>query len=406
MKLKLLGILILTTGLLFNGCAKVSESGSAAKKEQKTLTAPSAHVQELIDRHQLEVVDYEYTQKAVGIGTRNGAQALLIDARPNKKYVKATIPSSINIPDTQIEKYIGQLDKVAKDREIIVFCGGWKCEKSPIVAGYLKDQGYINVKLYQAGEPEWASKNYREVGIPVVKAAMEKDNALLMDARPRKKFIQETIPGAMYMYDKELANLEGRFPADTSTPIITFCGGYHCNKSHIVANRLKELGYTNVTVFAAGLPGWKKADLPTTANAKKAAAAPAASKEAVFVDGVKVGADEGTVDGKWYNSLIQTGNIPANTIPVDVRSSADFAAGHMKGAINIPAGNLSAAELSTKLPKDKVAIFVCGSGARAMEAYFKLKDGKQVVSKVMYFDANISCTADNSCTIEVNEPLG
>ncbi len=405
MKLKLIGILILATGLLFNGCAKMSESGATAKVEQKKLTAPSPHVQALIDKHQLEVVDYAYTKKAVGIGTRNGAQALLVDARPNKKYVKATIPSSISIPDTQIDKYIGQLDKVAKDKEIIVFCGGWKCEKSPIVAGYLKDQGYTNVKLYQAGEPQWASRSYREVGIPVVKSALDKDSALLMDARPRKKYIQETIPGAMYMYDKELAKLEGRFPADKSTPIITFCGGYHCNKSHIVANRLKELGYNNVTVFAAGLPGWKKADLPTTASAKKPKAAPTATK-ANFVDGVKLGADEGTVDGMWYNSLIQSNKIPANTVLIDVRGSADFAAGHMKGAINIPAGKLSAEELAAKLPKGKVSIFVCGSGARAMEAYFKLKDAKQDVSKVMYFDANIGCTSDNSCTIEVNEPLG
>ncbi len=406
MKMKLLWILILATGLLFNGCAKVSESGTAAKSAQKILTAPSPHVQKLIDTYKLEVVDYAYTFKAVGNGTRNGAQALLIDARPNKKYVKGTIPSSINIPDTQIEKFIGQLDKVAKNKEIIVFCGGWKCEKSPIVAGYLKDNGYTNVKLYQAGEPEWASKNYVEVGIPVVKAAMDKDSALIMDARPRVKYIKETIPGALFMYDKELERLAGRFPADKSTPIITFCGGYHCNKSHIVANRLIELGYENVMVFAAGLPGWKKADMPTTANAKKAVSTTVASPKTVFVDGVKVGVDEGTIDGEWFNTLIQSDKVPANISLIDVRSGVDFAAGHMKGSINIPAGNLSAADLAAKLAKDKVVIFVCGSGARAMEAYIKLKDGKQDVSKVMYFDANISCSKDNTCTIEVNEPLG
>ena len=59
-----------------------------------------------------------------------------------------------------------------------------------------------------------------------------------------------------------------------------------------------------------------------------------------------------------------------------------------------------------KLPKDKVAIFVCGSGARGMEAVIKLKEGKQDASKAMYFDANVKCDAKNVCEIKVNEPLG
>lgn len=406
MRMKLLVTLMLAAGLLFTGCNAVSKSSTAAQPAVKALKAPAPHVQELIDKHQLEVVDYNYTKQAVGIGTRNGAKALLIDARPNIKYQKGTIPSSINVPDTQIEKYIGQLDKVAKDKEIIVFCGGWKCEKSPIVAGYLKNKGYTNVKLYQAGKPEWAKKNYVEVGVVVAKSAMEKDSALLMDARPRPKYLAETIPGSLFMYDKELDRLAGRFPVDKKAPVIAFCGGYHCNKSHIVARKLVEQGYKKVSVFAAGLPGWKKEGLPTTAKAKKVAKAPEAPKKQVLVDGVKVGVDEGTVDGEWLYAQIKKGAVPENIVLVDVRAPADFATGHMKGAINIKAGNLKAEELAAKLPKDKVAIFVCGSGARAMEAYLKLKDAKQDVSRVMYFDANIDCVADNSCKIEVNEPLG
>jgi rhodanese-related sulfurtransferase len=400
MKLKIYATLLLTAALLFNGCAKVGESGQA------TLSTPAPAVQQLIDEHKLEVVDYDYARKAIGNGTRGGASALFIDARPNKKYLQATIPSSINLPDTQIDQYIGQLDAVAKDREIIVFCGGWKCEKSPIVAGYLKDKGYTDVKLYQAGEPEWAARNYIEVGIPVVKNALENDSAVIMDARPRKKFLKETIPGSMSMYDQELDRLSGRFPADKTTPVITFCGGYECEKSHLVANRLMEMGYSNVSVFAAGLPGWKKAEMATTASGAKAPKVAAAPAEAQFVAGIKLGEDEGTVDGEWLNSLIAAGNVPDNLVIVDVRGPEDFASGHLKGAINIKAGNIDAAQLAAKLPNDKVSVFACGSGARAMEAFFKLKDGKQDVSKVMYFDANISCKADNNCMIEVNEPLG
>jgi hydroxyacylglutathione hydrolase len=407
MRFKMLGLSLVVVGLLLSGCANNGEPEATKAPIAAALNAPTPHVKGLMEKFQLQTVDYAAMQQAIGNGTRSGAKALLIDARPNPKYVTGTIPSSLNIPDTQIDKYIGQLDKVAKDKEIIVFCGGWDCEKSPIVAGHLKGLGFTNVKLYQAGEPEWAGKNYLEVGTPVVQAAFKNNSALLMDARPNAKFLAESIPGALYMNDEELDKLAGRFPADKNTPIITFCAGYECHKSHVVANKLLELGYKKVSVYAAGLPGWKEANLQTTAGVKKAEPVVATTpKKNVVVDGVKAGVDEGTVDGVWFAALITDNKVPAKIAIIDVRSAEEFSFGHIKGAMNIEAGKLSAADLAAKLPKGKVSIMNCGSGARAMEAYMKLKEANKDVSKVMYFDANIKCDANNKCEIKVNEPLG
>lgn len=214
MRLKMLGLSLAAVGLLFSGCAGNSEPEATNAPIVAVLQAPTPHVKGLMEKFQLQTVDYAYMQLAVGNGTRGGAKALLIDARPNPKYLSGTIPSSINIPDTQIDQYIGQLDKIAKDKEMIVFCGGWDCEKSPIVAGLLKGMGFTNVKLYQAGEPEWSTKNYLEVGTPVVQGAFKNNSALLMDARPSAKFLAESIPGALYMNDEELDKLAGRFPTD------------------------------------------------------------------------------------------------------------------------------------------------------------------------------------------------
>ena len=405
MRLRLLGISLLAAGLLIGGCAKNSEP-VAASAPAAVLNAPTPHVKGLMDKFQLQSVDFAYVKQAIGNGTRGGAKALLIDARPNPKYLSGTIPSSISLPDTQIDKFIGQLDKVAKDKEIIVFCGGWECEKSPIVAGHLKGLGFTNVKLYQAGEPEWGAKSYFEVGTPVVQSAFKNNSALLMDARPMGKFLAETIPGALYMNDEELDKLAGRFPADKSTNIITFCAGYECHKSHVVADKLFSLGYKKISVYAGGLPAWKEAQMQTTAAAKKAEPAAAAPKKDVFVDGVKTGVDEGTVDGEWLKALVMSNKVPANVVFVDIRNGAEFANGHIKGSLNIEAGKLSATDLAAKLPKGKIAVFTCGTGARGMEAYIKLKDAKLDVSKVMYFDANVKCDAKNNCEIKVNEPLG
>jgi len=404
MKLKVISASIVVAGLLFSGCTTQPEA--SATPSAKVLTAPTEHVKGLMEQYKLVNVDYDYVKQAIGNGTRDGAKALLIDARPNPKYLSSTIPSSINIPDTQIDKFIGQLDKVAKDKEIIVFCGGWDCEKSPIVANHLKSIGFTNVKLYQAGEPEWISKNYPEIGLPVAQAIFKNNSAVMMDARPYAKYMAGTIPGALYMSDEEVDKLKGRLPVDKATPIMAFCEGYSCAKSHNLAKKLQSFGYEKISVYSGGYPEWKESGLQTTAGGvKKVEAAPVSKKDA-FVEGVKLGEDEGSVDGEWYKALIMSDKIPANVAVIDVRTAGEFANGHIKGAVNIEAGKLDAKDLAAKLPKGKVVIFNCSAGGRSMEAFMKLKDAKIDVSKILYFDANIKCEKNNKCDIKVNEPLG
>ena len=182
MKTKLISVCVLLL-TLFSGA-------NAAQSSEKTLSKASVKVQQLINKHDLKIVDYAYVKKAIGSGTRKGAKALLIDARPNAKYIKGTIPSSINIPDTKFDQYFSQLNNVNKSKELIVFCGGWKCGKSPKVAGMLKKIGFKNVKLYQAGEPQWKKKSYVEVDTAVMASAQKKNNAVIIDARPYKKYLQ------------------------------------------------------------------------------------------------------------------------------------------------------------------------------------------------------------------------
>ena len=382
---------LLTSGLLAN------DSGTLAK--------PSAKVQGMIDKYKLQVVDYDYAKVKVAKGTRNGAKALFIDARPAKMYMSGTIPSSLNIPDTEYSKYVAQLKDVAKNKEILVYCGGWKCGKSPKVANLLKKDGFTNVKLYQAGEPEWKNKNYKEVSLPVIKSAQAKNSAFIIDARPYKMYLKETIPGAISIPDTKLDELKGRFPVHQGEKIITFCGGYKCAKSHNIAKKLVSLGYRNVSVFAAGMPAWKEAGLATTKSASKVTPqVDAPKKPTMSKNGAKIGADEGSIDGEWLNAFIQKGNVPSFIQIVDVTSPDEYKTGHIKGAINIAAEPLKAKELLEKLPKGKTIVFNCTAGGRSIEAWTKLKEAGIDVSEIFYFDANIDCKG-NDCKIEVNEPI-
>ena len=362
-------------------------------------------VAELIKKYNLEQVGFDYVQQKIGIGFRGNAQAILIDARPALKYEKGTIPSSLNISDTNFENDYKQIATLAKDKELIVFCGGYNCEKSPIVAEMLKKNGHKNVKVYSAGEPEWNKKSYLEIGTNVIKAYQENNSALLIDTRPQVKYFQETIPGSLSIPDTNLDKLIGRLPIDKNEKIVTFCAGYNCEKSNIVANKLYSEGYKNVSVYAAGVPAWKQAGLGTTASSKAKVKAEAKVKKEFTPNGAKLGEDEGSIDGEWLKALILEDKVPSYIQIVNVLSEKDFKKGHIKGSINIEADKLSAKELFEKLPKGKTIIFNCTAGARSIEAWSKLKKDNIDISDILYFDANITCEGEK-CKIEVNEPLG
>lgn len=378
--------------------------GAIANTNPGNLTKPSEKVQSLITKFDLKTVDYNYVKKAVGKGTRKAAKAVLIDARPEAKYIKSTIPSSLNIPDTKYEKFKNVLNDIPKTKELIVYCGGYKCGKSPKLANMLIKDGFKNVKVYPGGEPEWIKKSYKEVSLAVVKAAQSKNSALIVDARPYKKFLSETIPGSIAIPDTSLEELKGRFPVNYSEKIIVFCGGYVCGKSHKVAKKLVGMGYKDVNVFAAGMPEWKKEGLATTKSASKNVEKKEDSKTKFSKNGLKLGPDEGTVDGEWFAKLLNEGKVPSYVQIIDVTSPEEFNSGHLKGAINIEAEKLTAKELLAKLPKNKTVVFNCTAGGRSTEAWAKLSDEKYDVSEIYYFDANIDCKGSD-CKIEANEPL-
>lgn len=374
--------------------------------EVENFSGPTESVLELVKKYELEQVDFNYVKKAINQGTRNGVNAVLIDARPEIKYQKGTIPSSLNIPDTKFEKYYFVLKDMPMQKELIVYCGGYNCTKSSIVAQKLKDKGHTNVKIYSGGEPEWRKLSYLEIDTLAIKVYQEKNSAFIVDARPYSKFLQETIPGAISIPDTNLAKLLGRFPINKSEKIVIFCDGYNCEKSHVIANKLKFLDYEDVMVYSGGLFSWKERGLNTTAISyvEKDNELATTKKDSFSRNGLKLGSDDGSVDGVWLEKQILENKVPSYIQIVDVTTPNEFKNGHIKGAINIEASKLTTKELLEKLPKNKTIVFTCTTGGRSIETWSKLNDEKLDISEIYYFDANISCK-DNNCKIDINEPL-
>lgn len=369
----------------------------------------SPKVRGLIEKAKLEIVDAAYLTQRLGKGTRVTAKVLVIDARPHKKYQVGHIPTAINIPDTKFDTYFAQIASENRGKELITYCGGWKCAKSPKLAMMLKKKGFTHVKVYQAGYPAWKkSGNYTEIDTLMLKSALKKGNSVIIDARPLKKYERSHIPTAIGIPDTKIDRMLKMLPEDKNQKVIVYCGGYKCVKSHNVAKKLLALGYKKVSVYAAGLPVWTKAGLPTEGKLAEKKAKAQQNKPYIERDGVQLVKDQkenqNMVYGPWFLSLVK--KVPAAYQLVDVRDKESFDAGHIPGATSIPFEDKDVKNFIAKLSAlDKKVILSCASGAMATEAITAVIEQKGDLHKIFFVDANVDCNKDNECSIDINEPL-
>lgn len=147
--------------------------------------------------------------------------------------------------------------------------------------------------------------------------------------------------------------------------------------SHKAARRAVKLGYTNVRVFAAGYPAWKKyAGVTNLAVAKE----------------VKKGDTEGSIDIAAFTKIVE--EEPHRILLIDVRDADEFDKGHFKTAINMPVDDLEK-KIKT-LPSDKTIVFVCATGARSGESYYMVQDLRPELKNVYYLEAECTYKKDGS----------
>ncbi|WP_374357265.1 rhodanese-like domain-containing protein [Chitinimonas sp.] len=84
----------------------------------------------------------------------------------------------------------------------------------------------------------------------------------LLEALPAKYYDAEHLPGARHMpHDQVDALAAGLIPAKQAK-VVVYCASAACQNSHIAAQRLAQLGYTDVAVYAEGKKDWIEAGLP------------------------------------------------------------------------------------------------------------------------------------------------
>ena len=340
------------------------------------------------------LVDFYFMRRNVDIPLKKGV--MIIDSRPAaRQYDPGHIPGAVNIPDSQFDKQVGKLPD-DKATLLLFYCGGFDCMLSHASAFKAEKLGYTNVKVYPAGMPDWKAKGAQvSVSAAHIKKLMdEKADYLLVDARPKRVADKGMIPTAVNISDTEFDKNAGKLPADKAAPLIYYCGGLECVLSDKSAEKARKLGYTNVLTYPPGYPEWEKLHgVPASASAASAATGGAAMISAALAPGK----EKGSVTVVSFEQVWKAN--PGSVLLVDVRDAKEFAAGTIKGAVNIPMNELEK-NIAT-LPTDKPVVFICGTGARAGEAFdtVKLLGGKV---QAFFIDANIKFNADGSYSMAQN----
>jgi rhodanese-related sulfurtransferase len=325
------------------------------------------------------IIDLQTFSEYAVIPTRD--DVLVIDSRPARKYDEGHIPGAISIPDTLFDK---KTDLLPKDKHhlLIFYCGGIDCPLSHKSAFKAEKLGYTNIKVFAEGDPAWMKAGrLTSIGAAAVKELIDsKANAMIIDARPTRVFDEGAIPTAVNIPDTFFDKMKDKLPAAKDTLLVYYCGGDKCPLSPKSAEKARALGYTNVKLFQAGYPAWKQAYGETPSAAA-----------------IEVGPKGDTITAASFNKIMA--DAPDTIRLVDVRDASEFAKGHMKGALNIPVGDMM--DKAASLASDKPIVFVCATGARAGEAYDIVKMERKDL-KMYFVDAPITYRADGSYEIKTS----
>jgi rhodanese-related sulfurtransferase len=152
-----------------------------------------------------------------------------------------------------------------------------------------------------------------EVSTEEIRKLLEDGRTLVLDARPHLEFSVSHIPGARNVaakpgmppaqYVSDVAEIGRLVAGDKARPLVLYCNGAFCGKSNRLADELLAAGHTDVRRYQLGIPMWRALGGVTVTEA----------------------------DGLRY---IADGDRTA--VLIDSREAAEFAAGSLTGARNIP----------------------------------------------------------------------
>ena len=85
---------------------------------------------------------------------------LFLDARPVATYEMSRIPNALPLPEDDFERHFAAIEsRLRSSFDAVVYCAGYGCEASHLVAERLKAKG-IHVAILNEGWPAWTDAGY------------------------------------------------------------------------------------------------------------------------------------------------------------------------------------------------------------------------------------------------------
>ncbi|MFO0751724.1 MAG: rhodanese-like domain-containing protein [Thermodesulfovibrionales bacterium] len=206
--------------------------------------------------------------------------------------------------------------------------------------------------------PAWkGSGNMVLSSVEYLKETMDKDiPTVIIDVRPADEAKKAHIPNAVSLPARDIPQAKDAFPNDKSAPIVLYA-----NDTEAAAGAFRTVrgwGYPNTTVLEGGIEAWKRMG-GLVVNAGMTA-------KIVYVPKLR----PGEIAVEEFKRVAET--LPPDKLILDVRDEDEAMQGMLKGALNIPAGDLR--EKLKEIPKDKEIITHCATGVRGEMAYHLLRE--------------------------------
>ncbi len=107
----------------------------------------------------------------------------------------------------------------------------------------------------------FAGSAFPDISTDNLKKAIDAKEVTIIDVNGADSFKKGHIPGSID-YTAVKADLASKLPSDKGALVVAYCGSPTCGAYAKAASAAKELGYTNVQHYSAGLKGWKAAGEP------------------------------------------------------------------------------------------------------------------------------------------------
>ena len=165
-----------------------------------------------------------------------------------------------------------------------------------------------------------------EISTDEMNAILAEKSAIVFDARPEGEYVIAHIPGSINLDARQLGRFTQNY-TDRKTAIVVYSDGPFCDLSRSRAEDLVRLGYSNVRRYQLGLPVWR----------------------------ILGNAAETSLEG--FRAVFRAGN----SVIVDARSRAEYAAGTVPTAQSILAGEADKAKQDHRLryldPNTRIVVF-------------------------------------------------